>query len=1074
MASQKFDVTSLPLSTSVKDAIGRLPPDQKIPSWKIVSEILRYHPEYARDIGGRISSESGPSGTDLRTIDEWFASLKELFDLKLVRENVKWISGRLTIWGLAQLDPGLKSYLDSSRFLEVLEAEYQLGKEISPSKLTKQSATGTSEVRTRIERVQKINDESSRVRAYIELLPDVQDQVLRDQVTFAVLEDVTKIGDPSSRVRLLSQLLPQLPEEMRRDVASNTLKYVWEIADNSSRQEAFDAISPYLTEQEQKLGVMIPGPRTLSRQKAPSVFFPPIAGYISDRADQELKDLLDIDREVANIANVLTFKQVQPPLALGLFGDWGSGKTFFMGKLRKYVGQISRHYQNEEQESETEAMWCSRVAQIDFNAWHFSDSNLWASLVTRIYEGLDRELNKEKETADEIKRKIIEAQIKEAKEKSFQAESQLGLAKTRLNSAEENLKQKSKEREQKENTLLGLLRSVPDLLKDTTLQKPLQEAATALGMPEAAKTYEALEELNEELKSVSGRLTAVTASILHSPWTLLGMAAFVVILPVAFTFAIESWGVWLTEAGKRVAEVSTFLLFIVGWLRSQVRLGLGFVKVAEDALKQARKSRQTKIDTDQGVKEAREALTQARAEEQAARTNLELAQTELQRLQLELQELRPERKLQRLIETRANTGAYAQHLGIISLIRSDFESMSHILAEMIDQRQNFKDAPPIQRIILYIDDLDRCKPERVVEVLEAIHLLLFFPLFVVVVAVDPRWLRHSLTQHYPHTLDEKGGARPFNGSPGLSLYSTPQDYLEKIFQIPFALRPVAKEGYQSLVDDLLQPLPAREQRKETESQVPPVGSGSEEKLPTGGDQQPQGKGAQNIGTEKPVSGIDEPAEQKQTFTQTTFTPIPPRQLEFTKWEREDIQRLWLMFRTPRTVKRFINIYRLLRAGLVSEKDVKSFEGTKSRPGEYQVALLLLAAITAFPNEANQLLYQLDTWLDVQELNSTTNWQEVVGLLKQEANISTRRAPANLKEKAQKITKNGSKTARSTSKVSNVEQADDANEMESSWRLMLGCLDQITQEEPWNKPFKVKVLRFWLTRVARFSFSVQPA
>ena len=52
--------------------------------------------------------------------------------------------------------------------------------------------------------------------------------------------------------------------------------------------------------------------------------------------------------------------------------------------------------------------------------------------------------------------------------------------------------------------------------------------------------------------------------------------------------------------------------------------------------------------------------------------------------------------------------------------------------------------PLVDRIILYIDDLDRCPEANVVEVLQAVHLLLAFPLFVVVVGVDSRWLLHSL------------------------------------------------------------------------------------------------------------------------------------------------------------------------------------------------------------------------------------------------------------------------------------------------------------------------------------------
>ena len=47
------------------------------------------------------------------------------------------------------------------------------------------------------------------------------------------------------------------------------------------------------------------------------------------------------------------------------------------------------------------------------------------------------------------------------------------------------------------------------------------------------------------------------------------------------------------------------------------------------------------------------------------------------------------------------------------------------------------DETSFERVVLCVDDLDRCPPEKVVDVLQAMHLLLYFPLFVVV-AVDSR------------------------------------------------------------------------------------------------------------------------------------------------------------------------------------------------------------------------------------------------------------------------------------------------------------------------------------------------
>ena len=67
------------------------------------------------------------------------------------------------------------------------------------------------------------------------------------------------------------------------------------------------------------------------------------------------------------------------PLSFGLFGEWGSGKSYFMGLLREQVKTLARSEDNR---------YCSEIVQIGFNAWHYSDSNLWASLGDEIFERL--------------------------------------------------------------------------------------------------------------------------------------------------------------------------------------------------------------------------------------------------------------------------------------------------------------------------------------------------------------------------------------------------------------------------------------------------------------------------------------------------------------------------------------------------------------------------------------------------------------------------------------------------------------------------------------------------------------
>src|SRR5262249_45986252 len=154
-------------------------------------------------------------------------------------------------------------------------------------------------------------------------------------------------------------------------------------------------------------------------------------------------------------------------------------------------------------------------------------------------------------------------------------------------------------------------------------------------------------------------------------------------------------------------------------------------------------------------------------------------------------------RLYRFAEERAGDGEYHSHLGLIARVRRDFEKLTELLGQSAAEAAT-TGSPRADRIILFIDDLDRCPEERVVEVLQALHLLLAFRLFVVVVAVDQRWLFQSLRHHYRALHQETSETR----AAAAEWESTPQDYLEKIFQIPYRLRPLNAPVFSRLIAGL--------------------------------------------------------------------------------------------------------------------------------------------------------------------------------------------------------------------------------------------------------------------------------
>jgi hypothetical protein len=62
-----------------------------------------------------------------------------------------------------------------------------------------------------------------------------------------------------------------------------------------------------------------------------------------------------------------------------------------------------------------------------------------------------------------------------------------------------------------------------------------------------------------------------------------------------------------------------------------------------------------------------------------------------------------------------------------------------------------------------------------------------------------------------------------------------------------------------------------------------------------------------------------------------------------------MKRLFWLIPSPRAAKRFVNIYRLLRASRTGRREHAAFVGGETE-GQHRVALLLLAIVTAIPTK----------------------------------------------------------------------------------------------------------------------------
>lgn len=637
------------------------------------------------------------------------------------------------------------------------------------------------------------------------------------------------------------------------------------------------------------------------------------------------------------MAELICHRNAPLPLAIGLFGNWGSGKSTFMGMLEAAINRTAEL--GDKVRDQGQPAFVQNVVHIRFNAWHYADQNLWASIGTHIFEQLVSQASERKNWLQHLQLNGLIQRLETVRSVEDTAATTIDDTEKRKTRLREDIEALETQIALKKDAIKSAAGTALKQVLADGLDQRVREASAKLGLKDVTRNVDDIRAGVAELQTFSGRAGRFLGSLLADPtttasWAVFGFALAILLLVAGDTLALSF--PHLTALKSAVAELAG----IAGIAASAIAYLMTYtnrVKPLFDAYE--------KIERDESAALATARAEQARLESEirtleievgTAREQMVAAEEERRELEAMRDGKRPGKLLTQYIQSRASGDDYRQHLGLVSMLSRDFKRMSELMDEQRARRDSGaaaqQDLPSIDRIVLYIDDLDRCSPEVVVRVLEAVHLILAYPLFVVVVGVDPRWLERALKSHHRVQLGTDEAE------------ASARDYLEKIFQIPYQLLPPTADGdtsgtgsYNRLVKSILGPAPA-----------------------TGTDGLSTGRGGR---TDDDARGPGEPI--------TALTPVPlPLELDvptdvlsadevetilarvtLTQEERACIAALGgLIGHSPRMTKRVVNLYRVIRARW-PEADLDRFLGTNDpTQASFQALMLKLALDASFDDE----------------------------------------------------------------------------------------------------------------------------
>jgi len=661
-------------------------------------------------------------------------------------------------------------------------------------------------------------------------------------------------------------------------------------------------------------------------------------------------DHLGVEKVAHLLADYLASKKIELPFVLGILGKWGTGKSYFFNLMKQRLIRLQKDKVEKAQDNPN----AGHIYCITFDAWTYGKDNLWASLMYRIFKDLSLQLELEsillrkdpkvlmngKVSIIELVDKLSKREMKYLEEvaehvddtdivhRLIDYEERMGGQVSNSFSAifKEQIKEDGKDLERamlslNENTNMTIWKALLEeddkcntgainIFQRIILEKMKHEKCKE----DEGKPLKMQKMTLRQLKAEFDLIEKMRVILFNMPLLKLFTLFFIVAI---ISGAVALWEKYGQEKfanfGIPLGGVTTGAVAVYNLYKQQIDY---LTKCAEQFLDETKiaKGNEGDIESTYYINE-----------------RIQIEKKKIYEIKRRLTIIEGE-SMQSVVKDRLESGVYVDKLGIVHQAKEDLDRLAAAMRNKYLQDQEEKEkekekCPMFQRgkprIVLFIDDLDRCEPDKVITVLEAMQLLVKTDLFVVVAAIDLRYVCLSLEKRdkYKNVLDK-------HNSP------TSMDYLEKIIQIPYRLPMISDDGMEKFIEaQNMASVPvstngnqAKHSSTETSVKEPVTvteqpGQISPQSMPNDADADAEADADANAAADdyndgKKISKNDDDEVSVNVLeTQIEYTPQTLDDIDI-----EYLNRVCKIFKpSPRAVKRVINVFKIMKIIWHNEK-----------------------------------------------------------------------------------------------------------------------------------------------------------